>query len=158
MDTLDKHFRNLASAAFKAHGFVSADLLSHWPAIVGEVHAALATPERIKWPRPAKDGETAGGILFLKAAPGRALELEYAAALLLERINQFMGYHAIAKIKVLPGAELPLSPRPKPPVPVPLAGDLHLETIADPHLREALNRLGSAMLADPARPRSPQGE
>ena len=156
METLDKHFRLLAAQAFKAHGFATADLLSHWPEIVGAATARLCTPVRVKWPKPMAPGEAASGILTVKAAAGRSLDVQYAAGQILERINQFMGYRAIAKLKVTPDSQLPAPakiPKPKeqqaapPPLP---------EGIADPDLKAALARLGSGVLSASTRPRSPQ--
>jgi hypothetical protein len=155
METLDKHFRNLAGAAFKKHGFATADVVSRWAEIVGSDVAKLCTPQRIRWPRTA---EATGGTLVLIAAPGRSLDVQYAAPKLLERINQFLGFAAIAKIKVeashteltssgpthaLPAAEIPLS-------------DQRFNEISDDPLKHALARLGSAIKSEEIR--SPQGE
>ncbi|MCA0434526.1 MAG: DciA family protein [Proteobacteria bacterium] len=158
MDTLDKHFRNLASAAFKAHGFATADLLSHWPAIVGDALASLGAPERIKWPRPSKDAESAAGTLFLKALPGRSLDLQYASETLLERINQFMGYRAIARIKVSAGTVVATPAPAKTATAAAPPATPGLDQVADPELREALNRLASGVFTEPRPPRSPQEE
>ncbi len=156
METLDKHFRLLAAQAFKAHGFATADLLSHWPEIVGKATAGLCTPERVKWPKPATPGDAASGILTVKAVAGRSLDVQYAAESILERINQFMGYRAIAKLKVTADKQLPRPPQASkaaapgsapPPLP---------EGITDPDLKAALARLGSGVHSDPARSRSPQ--
>lgn len=156
METLDKHFRLLAGPAFKAHGFATADLLSHWPEIVGAATARLCTPERVKWPKPATPGEAASGILTVKAKAGRSLDVQYAAESILERINQFMGYRAIAKLKVLTDSQLPLpAPTPKAPAPEPKLPALP-ESITDPDLKAALARLGSGVISDSARQRSPQ--
>jgi hypothetical protein len=160
METLDKHFRTLTKAAFEKHGFQSADLLSHWPDIVGTETAALCTPDRITWTRPKNTGETPTGTLTLLSAPGRALDVQYKAEGLRERINAYLGYAAIARIKVLPGNAVPpaahqpgpshaVQPAPPPDLPPALAA------VEDPGLKDALTRLRHGILSE--KPRSPQG-
>ena len=107
MDTLNKHFRKLTEASFERYGFAYAELLSQWEAIVGVELAAVSAPERISWPR-RNDGEEdrgqpGGGTLVVRAAEGRALELQYMGPRIIERINGYYGYGAVAKLKVLQG-------------------------------------------------------
>jgi len=99
METLGKHFRELTKAAFTRHGFAYAELLMQWRAIAGEDVASLCEPERIKWPRYST--EKRGGTLILKAAPGRALDLQHETPRIAERINSFYGHTAIATIKIV---------------------------------------------------------
>ena len=153
METLDKHFRALTKAAFAKHGFASADLLSHWPEIVGPDNGVLCTPDRITWPR-SSDAETPAGTLTLKSAPGRALDVQYKAEQLLERINAYLGYRAIAKIRVQPTtAAAPIQTSNTPPNFEPPA---ILNRIEDASLKEALARLNSGIMTD--KTRSPQGK
>jgi hypothetical protein len=154
MQRLDKHFRTLTQDVFKKHGFAQGDVLSHWAAIVGDQIGALARPERIKWPRA---GETLqGGTLHLKAYAGRALDVEYAAPLIQDKVNQFLGYQAISKIKVMPTAEI-YRPRLKAsdPAPSPALVARLAEVEASP-LKEALTRLGAGILQSSQR--SPQAK
>jgi hypothetical protein len=96
METLDKHFRALAKASFEKHGFASADLLSHWPEIVGADLALLCRPEKIVWPRGGEGVAT----LHLAVAAGRSLDIQYRTPQLLERINGFLGHAAIGKVRL----------------------------------------------------------
>ena len=41
--------------AFAKQGFASADIVTHWPEIVGPEVAAHAEPVKLQWPRGAKD-------------------------------------------------------------------------------------------------------
>jgi hypothetical protein len=67
---------------------------------VGEDLAAVSAPERIRWPRGAGEAQQMqGGTLVVRAAPGRALELQYEALRIIARINGYLGYGAIAKLK-----------------------------------------------------------
>jgi hypothetical protein len=105
METLGKHFKNLASTAMQKHGFRQGDLLSHWSAIAGDMLAEITAPDRIKWPRngPLEFGETSsrGATLVLRCNPGRALDVQYQIPQIIERVNQFFGYRAITSIKLI---------------------------------------------------------
>ncbi len=158
MKTLDKEFRALTRAAFARYGFAYADLITQWPAIAGEAFAKWSEPERIKWPRAAAEERKQGGTLVIRVLPGRGLDLQHETPRIIERINAFYGYGAIASVKIVQGA---LTAR-KPPRPAlaPLrpaaaqALESRLETVADPDLKEALRRLGKGVLS----PRSPQAK
>lgn len=158
METLDKHFRALTQQAFARYGFAYGELIARWPEIVGEVLAPHCEPQRIRWPRGA--GETAqksGGTLFVLAAPGRGLDVQYEAPRIIERINRFYGYGAVAAVKVAQGQLSPPKPgrpAPLPPAPEHLARDI--EAISDPGLKQALSRL-AAGVASRSRS-SPQGK
>jgi len=156
METLSKHFREITKAAFARHGFAQGDVVANWDAIVGEDLAAVSAPDRIRWPRGAgEEAQKQGGTLVVRAAPGRALELQYEASRIISRINSFFGYGAVAQIKVMQAVELG-KPRPKPPA---LAEktvcEQEVEKVEDTSLRAALERLGRGVAA---RRSSPQGK
>ena len=95
----------LTAKAFERFGFHSAEILAAWPRIVGNELAAQARPERIKWPRPSGANETGtlagGATLVLRVAPGRALDVAYGAAEIIDRINRYFGYRAVAQIRII---------------------------------------------------------
>jgi hypothetical protein len=150
METLNRYFRTLTEASFARHGHAYAEILSHWPEIVGENLAKVSTPERIKWPKAAGT-EASGGTLILRGAPGHALDLQHETPHIIERINTFLGFAAIATVKILHGRPDRKPERPKGPQPLPstdaAALDQRLSAIADDRLREALSRLGTGALA-----------
>lgn len=148
METLGKHFRTLTEAAFKRYGFAQADVVAHWADIVGNDLAAHSAPERIRWPRQAgEQAQMQGGTLCIKAAPGRALELQYEASRIIGRINSFFGYAAIAKLKISQSA----TPFAQPPARLRLAEkpvcEQSLATLEDEELKAALTRLGRGIAA-----------
>lgn len=155
METLDKHFRKLTAPVFKKHGFAQSDVTAHWPQIVGEQTAAISTPERIRWPRGMED--KASGTLFLKVQAGRGLDVEYAAAGIIERVNRFLGYQAVSSLKVTQAHDFRKAVKTKTialePTPAVLA---KVSTIEDTELQLALARLGAGVSA--ALPRSPQAK
>jgi hypothetical protein len=127
-------------------------LLGQWLAIAGQDIGKACKPERISWPRQA--GETRqrqGGTLILRADPGRALELHYETPRLIERINAFYGYAAIATIKVrqapAPASKPAVKSRPTLPTAQMAALDTELAGVGDEALRDALRRLGTGALS-----------
>lgn len=143
METLSKHFREITRQAFARHGFAQSDVVAHWEAIVGSDLAQVSAPERIKWPRGAgEEAQKRGGTLVIRAAPGRALELQYEASRILARINSFFGYGAIAGIKVMQAQALPQRPGKPPPLPAKSVCEQELASLEEGPLKAALERLG----------------
>jgi hypothetical protein len=158
MQTLDKDFRALTRAAFARYGFAYGDLITQWPAIVGDSVAQWSEPERIKWPRAGVDERKQGGTLVIRVTPGRGLDLQHETPRIIERINAFYGYAAIGAIKIRQGA---LSQKKAPVQALPELGthaaralESELDGVADPGLKDALRRLGQGVLS----PRSPQAK
>jgi hypothetical protein len=148
----------LTRKAFEKHGFATAALITDWGTIVGREVAGWCQPERLKWPRDvATYGEVAdedrgrpGATLVVAVDPARALDIEYRASGLVERINAFVGYRAVAKLHVVqsPAVASARAPQARPPAPRPAPAApraLDLSAIADESLRAALAKLGAAM-------------
>ncbi len=155
METLDKYFRNLAKAAFARHGFASEQLISQWSIIVGEPWASYSVPDKIIWPRAAADSSRKmGGTLVVRAAAGRALDLQYEAPRIIERVNQFLGYGAIGTLKIMQDSLQIEKPKPAPrPISAQAraAWQAKIDDIADDGLKAALTRLAAH-----AAPRGPK--
>jgi hypothetical protein len=158
MQTLDKDFRALTRAAFARYGFAYGDLITQWPAIVGDGIAQWSEPERIKWPRAGADERKQGGTLVIRVVPGRGLDLQHETPRIIDRINAFYGYAAIAAVKIRQGGLSPkkaLSPAlPALDAQAAQALESDLEGVADQGLKDALRRLGQGVLS----PRSPQAK
>ncbi|CCG42945.1 DUF721 domain-containing protein [Magnetospirillum molischianum] len=129
---------------FGRHGFAEGALVTDWPAIVGAAIAHHTLPVRIRF--PAK--ERTDGTLIVKVASGAfALEMQHLEPLILEKINGYFGWNAVARLRLIQGP-LPETTRRKPPAPEPppLPPDsqaaINLARVEDPDLREALARLG----------------
>ncbi len=145
----------LTRKAFEKFGFSAASLLTDWVTIVGAEIAGHTAPERLKWPREVHStGEDEAGsegrpgaVLVLRVDPARALEVEYKGRQIIERINGYFGYRAIAELRLL---QAPLAKAAKPqilPAALPRCEAPELATIADERLRAALNRLKSGLMA-----------
>lgn len=155
METLGKHFQHLTKAAFERHGFAQADLLSQWQAIVGDEVAAIARPEKIKWPRQAEAGQRAGGTLIVRAEPGRSLDLHYHTTRMMNRINQYFGYEAVVAVKIMAATGAGTPPETTKSAVDPATIRPQLSGIEEPDLQDALSRLGAGIIA---KSRSPQAK
>ena len=137
----------IAGAVLGKRGFAEAQLVAQWPAIIGEELARGVSPEKLRFAR----GERRDGTLHLRVAPGLGLEIQHREPVLIERINAFFGYHAVARLVQKQGP--PSRPADLPPArPRELAGperqvlDQSLADIEDRELRDALRRLGEAVI------------
>jgi hypothetical protein len=147
----------LTRKAFEKYGFSTATLITDWAAIAGADLAACSAPERLKWPhRPERTEEDSapsgrrdakarqGATLVLRVDGARALDVQYRASQIIERINAYFGYAAVAQLRIVqapvgaaahavpPAASRPAAPRTQ-----------EVAHIADPGLRDALARLGA---------------
>jgi hypothetical protein len=140
----------LTRKAFETFGFSTATLLTDWSTIVGDQIAGYAVPERIKWPRGAGATEArgrSGATLVLRVDPARALDLEYKRQQILERINAYFGYRAVAELRLLQ-APVTATARatPEPPCGIEPCDAPELAGIADERLRNALQRLKQGLM------------
>ena len=133
--------------AFAKQGFASADIVTHWPDIVGAEIAAHAEPIKLQWPRGAEDAPLPATLVLRVEGPA-AVEIQHLSAVILERVNRFFGWRAVERIAI---RQAPLVGRAKPKAhPGPPAEAVekiaaHLGDIADEGLRGALARLGAAI-------------
>jgi hypothetical protein len=123
-------------------GGVLARLKAEWAAIVGAELAAACWPEALG----------RGGALKLRVLPMKALEIQHRTPFVTERINLYFGRDAVTRLTLAQGA-LPLpEATPSRETTRPLAApetaalDRQLAEIGDPELRQALDRLGRAVI------------
>lgn len=99
------------SAAFARFGFHSAEIMSSWPRIAGEDVAAIARPLSIRWPRGSapepenEKGRRTGATLTLACEAAFALDISYRTQQIIDRVNRYFGYAAIAQLRVVQSAE-----------------------------------------------------
>ncbi|MFM9860839.1 DciA family protein [Pseudoxanthobacter sp. M-2] len=147
--------------ACRRRGFASSELVTLWPELVGAEVAEGSRPEKLVWPRRRGEaGEGEPATLMVSADGPTALILTHAGPQLVERLNAFLGWRAIARIRVEQNF------RPPPPPPVrrrtrPLAPDeaaalaARAGGIANGGLRQAVERLGRAVLSSGPAPAGP---
>jgi hypothetical protein len=143
--------------AARARGFATTALLSEWPAIAGAELAQFTMPDRVVWPRrqneaagdaPYKGHRDEGAILVLRVEGPRAIEVQHRSGQILERVNAYFGYRAVAEMRILQAPvarKTPQSPAMAPPIdPGALPPNAKIK---DGSLRAALLRLGSTARA-----------
>ena len=138
----------VAAPMLGRRGFAGTRVIAEWPSIVGDQLAGRSLPERVV--RPA--GGRGGGTLHVRIASGsHAIEFQHLEPLIVERINTYFGYQAVAKLKLIQGP-IPerrverASPRILAP-----ADEARIEGLAasieDPTLRQAVRDLGKQLFA-----------
>jgi len=144
----------LTRKAFEKYGFSAAALITDWSTIVGADLASYTEPERLKWPKGvdayAELDETArgrpGATLILRVGAGRALDVQYRAGQIIERINSYFGYRAVADLRIL---QAPLTPSAAKPARAPVQRPVprvELPDVANPALRAALERMAHGIV------------
>jgi len=136
---------NAGGPAFRRFGFIQSSIVSRWCEIVGERYAKVSSPESIRFPA----GRKSGGVLTLLVQGAHAPLMQHLSPLIIERVNRFFGYSAVAKVAFRQGSPLPEpKEKPKPQLrPVPKELGEGLREIADPELRACLESLASRIAA-----------
>ncbi|MDE2302750.1 MAG: DUF721 domain-containing protein [Sphingomonadales bacterium] len=134
----------IGRTAFRRFGFVQSSVVTRWPEIVGAREASVCCPESIRFP----PGEKGDGILQLVVAPAHAPLIQHAIPEIIERVNRFFGYRAVARVKLRQG-EVRRSDAVRQPPPglksLPIELGESLKAIDDPELRAVLESLARSL-------------
>ena len=135
---------DVGRAAFRRFGFVQSSVVTRWAEIVGDRYARVSSPESIRFPY----GERASGTLTLTVAGAHATMMQHIAPEVIERVNRFFGYGAVAKLVIRQG-DVKRDVRVAPPAVRPVSHELgeSLRTIADPELKAVLASLAAGVEA-----------
>lgn len=99
--TLVPEIRSLTRKVLGARGFSGADILENWEDIVGPDLSKGVRPEKLTFEK----NNRSNGTLVVKTAGGAfAMLFEHQKRRVIERINSFFGYPAVAHIKMIQGA------------------------------------------------------
>jgi len=143
----------LTRPAFEKYGFPAAALLTDWSAIAGPALASYTAPERLKWPRQPEAPEASRGqpaaTLVLRVEGPRAIELQHRLPQLIERVNSYFGFRAVAQIRIYQAPLEHLRANRQPPKKITPRSDKGglVKHISDPRLRTALSRIATAINA-----------
>jgi hypothetical protein len=130
---------------------LSIGLLQSWEEIVGPRIAAKSRPEKLQWPRRVHDDEPFRSAVLIVACEGiAALHLQHETSEVIGRINAFLGFEAVDRIKIV---QKPVAPAARPQRPTPRALTApekaaiaaQVRPIEDDGLRAALERLGASV-------------
>lgn len=130
---------------------MSLDLLGAWPEIVGPRLEEGCRPEKLVWPKGYGDETSEPATLVIACEGAFALRLQHEVQTILSRVNDFFGYRAVSKVKIVQRAIRTTRPNRKPAVAPLTAGNR--DTIRDAtariesdRLRAALERLGESVI------------
>lgn len=134
---------DVGRAAFKKFGFVQSSIVSRWGEIVGARWAAVSAPESLRFPPAKKDG----GTLTLTVRGAHAVTIQHILPEIIERVNRFFGYAAVARVTIRHGEIVARPERRAPPSlkPVPFELGDSLKTIGDPELKAVLEALAAGV-------------
>jgi hypothetical protein len=136
---------DIGRAAFRRFGFVQSSVVSRWDEIVGARYAAVSAPEAIRFPV----GKKSDGTLELTVEGAHATMIQHVLPEIMDRVNRFFGYGAVARVKVRQGPVSKPKPRqPSPPPmlkPVPMELGESLREIGDPELFTVLESLAKSL-------------
>jgi hypothetical protein len=135
----------VGGVAFRRFGFVQSAIVSRWTEIVGDRYGKASTPESIRFPHGKRDG----GTLSIMVTSAHAPMMQHVLPVIMEKVNRFFGYAAVAKIDLRHGViPLPRRKLERPaPAPIPVELGDSLKTVADPELRAVLESLAQSVAA-----------
>jgi hypothetical protein len=154
--SLSQLTRGMLGPLFRKQGFARHEIVTKWETIVGSSMGQYSYPERISFPRAARQG----GTLFVRVEGSFALELQHRSVEILDRINTYFGYGAVEKLVIKQG---PLPPRiikkrmGKPSLTKDQKSHLTatLHDTKDDRLRNALHSIGEHVLSENTEEPSP---
>ena len=142
------------------HGLATAQIILRWQELAGPGLAHATRPLRIQWPRRGDTPEDRaapprriGATLVIACESALALDLQFAAPALIERVNLLFGWQAVTRVSIRQG---PVDRKPAPAVPaIPPQAPRHmvsgLDALDNDDLRRALGRLAAGVASRPQR-------
>lgn len=133
---------------------ISIGLVQSWDEIAGPRLARHSRPEKIQWPRRLNEDDPFQPAVLVIACEGMAaLHLQHETGEILARVNAFLGFNAIGRIRIVQKPVAGDRPVPKPaPRKLSEAESRKLaqtvELIEDDGLRASLARLGATILGE----------
>ena len=109
LERLTKEVRNITRPILGKRGFSGLEIIENWTDIIGEDLALGIQPEKLTFEKQSH----MNGTLHVKSAGGAfALLFEHHKQQVIDRINSFFGYPAVAFVRITQG-KLNLNPFPK---------------------------------------------
>ncbi|BCH18261.1 MULTISPECIES: DUF721 domain-containing protein [unclassified Mesorhizobium] len=131
---------------------MSIGLVQSWEEIAGPRLASRSRPEKIQWPRRMHDDDPFEPAVLVIACEGMAaLHLQHETGEIINRVNAFLGFNAIGRIRIVQKPVTVDKGRLKPSLrPLTAAEKVKLSgavgMIEDDGLRASLERLGATIL------------
>ncbi len=147
--TISSSVEKITKPIFGKRGFGKATIVNDWAHIVGDTLARHTVPEQISYPSSSRSE----GTLKLKIdSSALALELQHLIPQLMDKVNTYFGYRAVAKVQIIQGP-VPEQKEPEEETAALSEEDSRrleekLAFVSDPDLKAALTALGAAVLKD----------
>lgn len=131
---------------------ISIGLIQSWDEIAGGRLAGRTRPEKLQWPRRMSEDDPFQPATLIVACEGAAaLQLQHEAGEVIGRVNAFLGFTAVARIRIVQKPVAPEQRKPRPRLRSLSADEKsglakRVEPIEDDGLRVALERLGASVL------------
>src|SRR6185437_4406707 len=96
---------------------ISVGLVQSWEEIVGPRLALKSRPEKIQWPRRLHEDDPFEPATLVVACEGlAALHLQHETGEVIGRVNAFLGFNAVGRLRIVqkPIADTTPPPRPRP--------------------------------------------
>ncbi len=136
---------------------VSVGLVQSWEDIVGARLAKTSRPEKIQWPRRLQDDDPFEPAVLVIACEGiSALHIQNETGEIISRVNAFLGFSAIGRIRIVQKPVQAPSARKKQELRALAPEESNrlasvVDRVEDEGLRQSLERLGASVMA--SRPR-----
>lgn len=131
---------------------ISIGLVQSWDEIAGPRLAKHCRPEKIQWPRRLHEDDPFQPATLVIACEGMAaLHLQHETGEIITRVNSFLGFNAVARVKIVQKSLIGEQTRRKPslrPLSAPEQTKLSqtVELIEDDGLRASLEKLGATIM------------
>ncbi|UDL91666.1 DUF721 domain-containing protein [Mesorhizobium sp. PAMC28654] len=133
---------------------ISIGLVQSWEEIAGPRLASRSRPEKIQWPRRMHEDDPFEPAVLVIACEGMAaLHLQHETGEIINRVNAFLGFNAIGRIKIVQKPMTTDKGRQKPTLrPLTAAEKTKLSAtvgkVEDDALRASLERLGATLIGE----------
>lgn len=131
---------------------ISIGLIQSWEEIVGARLASRTRPEKLNWPRRmSEDDPFQPATLVIACEGAAALQLQHEAGEVVARVNAFLGFTAVGRIRIVQKPVAPEQRAPKPRMRALTQGEKdglsgRVHAIEDDGLRASLERLGASVI------------
>ena len=100
MTAIDSPLSSVTGPIFRRRGFLDGKIMQNWELIVGKLLSSISLPEKITFPT----GKRIQGTIHLRLDNAAfATEVQHLQPVILERINRYFGYSAIANLRIIHG-------------------------------------------------------
>ena len=133
----------MAGRLLGAEGRSLGRIVADWPSIIGPAWTGRCLAESLTGSRHGQ-----GGTLTLRVEPADALELQHLAPWIIDKVNAYLGFKAVERVRLVHGVVPTAHHRPQPATTDPedaAAVDALVADVADAGLRERLASLGRGL-------------